>query len=156
MVCSWREVILGIIGKGQEGVFRWRQRTLSVNGTRITKADSLRPRHEASKMEPTVHGSWPRVFLFYQTARTKEDRSIFEKPRSCFEKSTDVQRTHSKPEAHRAMLGRAHTGEVKKAVSRMVVEKNMSAGRTNRQGRRAGSCLFKPPVPRPSSGLKIM
>jgi hypothetical protein len=29
---------------------------------------SRRPRHEASKIDPTVHGSWLKEFLFYSTS----------------------------------------------------------------------------------------
>ena len=37
--------------------------------------DSLRPRHEASKREPTVHGSWPNEFLFYKP-RAHEKKGV--------------------------------------------------------------------------------
>ena len=37
----------------------------------VPKVDLLRLRHEAPKVEPTVHGSWPREFLFYKSGTQK-------------------------------------------------------------------------------------
>lgn len=43
-----------------------------TKGLHVLRVDLPRPRHEASRMDPTVHGSWPRVFLFFETAYTKQ------------------------------------------------------------------------------------
>ena len=53
-----------------------------INDARVrcAKGDSLISRHEASKMEPTVHGSWPKVFLLYKTAFTKKSWKVQQSP----------------------------------------------------------------------------
>lgn len=38
--------------------------------------DLLRPRHEASKMEPTVHGSWSNEFLFCKPCTRKKSPDV--------------------------------------------------------------------------------
>ena len=51
-----------------------------TQGLGVLWVDSLISRHEASKMEPTVHGSWPKVFLLYKTAFTKKSWKVQQSP----------------------------------------------------------------------------
>jgi hypothetical protein len=49
-------------------------------------------RHEASKMEPTVHGSWPKEFLFYKPHT--QTRSNVHRLNPCLKKRSNVPRTN--------------------------------------------------------------
>ena len=74
----------------------------TTQGSYVLMVDSLRPRHEAPKMEPMVHGSWPKVFLFYKPHSRKKKKKL--------EGSaiTHVLETHAHPVKARGTL--SHVG----------------------------------------------
>ena len=61
-----------------------------------------RPRHEAFNMAPTVHGSWPKEFLFYESTRM-EKKNHFSVQHSGLDKIPKLVRTQLKPDAHWVM-----------------------------------------------------
>ena len=78
-------------------------------------------------MEPTVHGSWPKEFLFCKTAQENGQKAVL---------SADVfaqrriKHTQSKPDSHWAMANWAHALEAKIARIGVSFERSMETKAT--------------------------
>ena len=110
------------------GVQRWeRGRNAQKRREKYTRRiDSPRPRHDASIMEPTAHGSCPREFSFYkpiQRMRSKEKNRI-------------PGRTQVQPAGHSGISNWAHTPGAKSEVNGRILERNLETMAGGGEGRR--------------------